>query len=296
MGTVQAGKKIRVFKRISEVFDTANQELHDSFNHHPDLVGVPSGLRDLDSIVGGFLPGSLILVAGRPKSGKTALLTTISSRLALREGQGVAFFTLELSAGLLMRRMLCAEARVDTQRLDTGNLSERDYQRLNDIMERFRHADLWVDDSPAISTAELMERAYALANEVQLGMIVVDYLQLLPGNDSQSRHEEVAGFARTLKELARELNVPVIAASQVRQEVENRINKRPGLGDLRESGALAEVADLVVSIYRDEMHDPLSEAQGIAELNVVKNRNGVEGRARMQFHGGHVRFNDLAKL
>lgn len=228
--------------------------------------------------------------------GKTSLLTTMAAHAALRGAVGVAVFTLESSALDLMRRFWSSEARVALDRLrDATELSGREIDRLTDTKARYSNAALWTHSSPTLSIGELQDRARALAAREELGLIMVDYLQLMSDDKAESRHEDVARSVRGLKQLALELNVPVVAASQVQRNVESRLNKRPLLGDLRESGAIEEVADVVIFIYRDEYYDPHSEEIGIAELHVAKQRHGGVAYEKVHFHDAHVRFNDLAR-
>lgn len=284
------------FKRSKDVLDAISRQVDHLRGNPGTLAGLSSGFRSLDMVTGGFAPGSLTIVASRPGMGKTAFLTTIAAHAALRGDVGVAVFTLESPAPDLMRRFLSAEARVDLYRLrNATELSERDLRRLSDTKERLSNAALWIHSSPTLSIGELQDRARALAAKEELGLIMVDYLQLMSDDKAESRHEDVARSVRGLKRLALELNVPVVAASQVQRNIESRPNKRPMLGDLRESGAIEEVADVIIFIYRDEYYDPHSEEHGIAELNVVKQRHGPDAYEKVQFHGAHVRFNNLSR-
>jgi replicative DNA helicase len=230
----------------------------------------------------------------------TALALTIGQNAALRDGQTIGVFSLEMSAVQLVTRMLCSEARVDMSRVRNGQLSERDFQRLADTAGRMSEAKIFIDDNADMSVMELRSRARRLMAEHGLGLIIIDYLQLMSGSNKgasggENRQQEISTISRGLKALARELDVPVLVLSQLSRAVESRPNKRPMLSDLRESGAIEQDADLVMFIYRDEYYDPQSEKQGIAEVIIGKQRNGPVGTVELQFHNAHVRFNDLAK-
>jgi replicative DNA helicase len=254
-----------------------------------------TGFRALDEIIGGLGRGSLNVIAARPSMGKTALALTIALNVA-RRGQAVAIFSLEMPAVQLVTRMLCSEARIDMSRLRQGQLLDRELSRLADAAGRIGEARLLIDDTSSLTLMELRARARRLHSEHRLGLIVVDYLQLLSGSLSgENRQQEIAAISRGLKGLARELGVAVIALSQLSRAVEARPNKRPMLSDLRESGAIEQDSDLVLFIYRDEYYNPHSEQAGIAEVIVGKQRNGPTGTAELQFHAAHVRFNDLAR-
>jgi replicative DNA helicase len=254
-----------------------------------------TGFRALDEIIGGLGRGSLNVIAARPSMGKTALALSIALNVA-RRGQAVAIFSLEMPAVQLVTRMLCSEARIDMSRLRQGQLLDRELSRLADAAGRIGEARLLIDDTSSLTLMELRARARRLHSEHRLGLIVVDYLQLLSGSLSgENRQQEIAAISRGLKGLARELGVAVIALSQLSRAVEARPNKRPMLSDLRESGAIEQDSDLVLFIYRDEYYNPHSEQAGIAEVIVGKQRNGPTGTAELQFHAAHVRFNDLAR-
>lgn len=277
------------FKRPSDLLDG----FIDVYIDRPtQLSGLPSGLSDLDGITGGFEPGTLTFLAGRPSSGKTAFLRNLVEYATLRLNKGVAVFTLETSAGQFMRRLVASCARVDLDALRVEE-NQRAVQRLSDCRAELQDARLWIDGSPSLSIGDLLSRAHELADREKLDLVVLDYLQLLSDEDAESRHEDVARSVRGLKQLALELEVPVVAASQVQRVVENRVNKRPVLSDLRESGALEEVADLVIFIYRDEMYDPHTDRPGTAEMIVAKNRNGRQASTIVTFVEPHGRFANL---
>ena len=204
-----------------------------------------------------------------------------------------------MSAVQLVMRMLCSEARVDMSRVRNGQLSDRDFQRLADTAGKMSEAKIFIDDAAEMTVMELRSRARRLMAEHQLGLVIIDYLQLMQGSSrgggGENRQQEISNISRGLKALARELDIPVLVLSQLSRAVESRPNKRPMLSDLRESGAIEQDADLVMFIYRDEYYDPHSEKQGVAEIILGKQRNGPVGTVELQFHNAHVRFNDLAK-
>ncbi|AEB10847.1 replicative DNA helicase [Marinithermus hydrothermalis] len=303
-----AGKKILEVsvQGPQHEFQTMKELVHETFEHinllyeHQGLPsGVATGFRDLDEMIGGLTPGSLNIIAARPSMGKTAFALTIAQNVALRGEQPVAIFSLEMPAIQLVTRMLCSEARIDMNRLRQGQLSDRDFARLVDVAGRLAEAPIYIDDTPDMTLMELRARARRLMSQHKLGLIVIDYLQLMSGGQTgrngENRQQEIAAISRGLKGLARELNVPVIALSQLSRAVEQRPNKRPMLSDLRESGSIEQDADLVVFIYRDDYYNPHSEKAGIAEIIIGKQRNGPTGTVELQFHAAHVRFNDLAK-
>ncbi len=304
----KAGQKILEVQRDGSRRDFAamNELVHQTFEHIHRLyenqgapTGVRTGFRELDRMIGGLEPGSLTIIAARPSMGKTSLALTIAQHAALKENVPVGIFSLEMPAIQLVTRIITAEARIDMNRLRQGQLSERDFQRLVDVAGRISEAPIYIDDTPDLTLLELRARARRLAAQYQLGLIVVDYLQLMSGAagsvKSENRQQEIAAISRGLKGLARELDLPVVALSQLSRAVESRPNKRPMLSDLRESGSIEQDADLVLFIYRDEYYNPHSEKAGIAEIIVGKQRNGPTGTVELQFHAAHVRFNDLAR-
>ena len=277
---------------VVETFDHINELLS-----NPDPVsGLATGFKELDLLTAGLQPSSLNVLAARPAMGKTAFALSIGLNVALRSKQTVGIFNLEMSAVQLVTRMLCSEARVDMSRVRNGQLSERDFQRLADTAGKLSEAKMFIDDNADLNIMELRARCRRLMAEHGLGLVIIDYLQLMgSGSGNENRQQEISTISRGLKLLARELDVPVMVLSQLSRAVESRPNKRPMLSDLRESGAIEQDADLVMFIYRDEYYDQQSEKQGIAEIIIGKQRNGPVGTVELQFHNAHVRFNDLAK-
>jgi replicative DNA helicase len=269
------------------------------FQNKGEVAGVRTGFKELDQLIGTLSPGSLNIIAARPAMGKTAFALTIAQNAALKEGVGVGIYSLEMPAAQLTLRMMCSEARIDMNRVRLGQLTDRDFSRLVDVASRLSEAPIYIDDTPDLTLMELRARARRLVSQNQVGLIIIDYLQLMSGPGSgksgENRQQEIAAISRGLKALARELGVPIIALSQLSRAVEARPNKRPMLSDLRESGSIEQDADLVMFIYRDEYYNPHSEKAGIAEIIVGKQRNGPTGTVELQFHASHVRFNDLAR-
>ncbi len=279
---------------VTETFADINER----FANPNPVSGLRTGFRELDMMTAGLQPSSLNVLAARPSMGKTAFALTIGLNAALRENVPVGIFSLEMSAVQLVTRMLCSEARVDMSRVRNGQLSERDFQRLADTAGRMSDAKVFIDDNADLTVMELRSRARRLMAEHGMGLLIIDYLQLMSASgrsQSENRQQEISAISRGLKALARELDVPVLVLSQLSRAVEARPNKRPMLSDLRESGAIEQDADLVMFIYRDEYYDPHSEKHGIAEVIIGKQRNGPTGQLELQFHNAHVRFNDLAR-
>jgi replicative DNA helicase len=268
----------------------------ESFQQSREAVtGVPSHFTDLDKLTAGFQRSDLIIIAARPSMGKTALALNIARNAALDSGVPVGFFSLEMSKEQLAMRLLCAEARVDSQKIRTGFLSQQECARMLTAAGFFMEATLYIDDTPAISNLELRAKARRMMADRGLGMIVVDYLQLMRGReDAERRDLEISEISRSLKALAKELNIPVIALSQLNRKVEERHDKRPLLSDLRESGAIEQDADVIAFIYRDEVYNSDSKDKGIAEVLIRKQRNGPTGDVRLAYINSYTRFENLA--
>jgi replicative DNA helicase len=257
---------------------------------------VPSGFRDIDRLTGGFQPGNLIIVAARPSMGKSALGLGMASNLGVRAQIPVALFTLEMSKSEVTQRLMCSEAKVESNRLRTGKLAVDDWPRLTAACDKLAKAPIYVDDTGSITMMEIRAKARRLkTQEPTLGLIIVDYLQLMTtGASVENRVQEVSQISRQLKVLARDLDVPVLAMSQLSRAVEQRHDKRPILSDLRESGAIEQDADLVFFIYRDEYYNEESDQQGLAEVICAKHRNGPTGSEKLSFLKRYAKFADLA--
>jgi replicative DNA helicase len=274
------------FERITQLYEAG-----------VEITGIPSGYRELDLLTSGFQPGNLIILAARPSMGKSALGLCIAANLGVRVGTPVALFTLEMSKSEVTQRMMCSEAKVESQRLRTGRLAPDDWPRLTAACDRLMKAPIYVDDSGSTTIMELRSKARRLkSREPNLGLIVVDYLQLMTsGANAENRVQEVSQISRALKVLARELEVPILAMSQLSRAVEQRHDKRPLLSDLRESGSLEQDSDLVFFVYRDEYYlGDESDQQGIAEVILAKHRNGPTGMVKLSFLRRYAKFADLA--
>lgn len=273
----------RVVERIDELFS------RDGSN---DITGVPTGMMDLDRMTSGLQQGDLIIVAGRPSMGKTAFSVNIGENVAIESGLPVAIFSMEMGGAQLAMRMLGSVGRIDQQRLKTGRLNEDDWPKLTHAIQKMNDAQIYIDETPALSSIELRSRSRRLARKCgQLGLIIVDYLQLMSANSpGENRATEISEISRNLKSLAKELNCPVIALSQLNRSLEQRPNRRPVMSDLRESGAIEQDADLILFIYRDEVYNPDSPDKGTAEIIIGKQRNGPIGHVRMTFLGQFTKF------
>jgi replicative DNA helicase len=256
------------------------------------IIGVPSGFYDLDRLTSGFKPSDLIIVAGRPAMGKTSWATSVALHAAVQSQVPVAIFSLEMSKEQLVERLLCQQGRIDSQRLHRGLLSDAEYGRLVDAIGRLENAPIYIDESPVLDELSLLLKARQAKMQVGIGMVVVDYLQLMRGKGGKddNRVQEVSSISRTLKALARELKIPVIALSQLSRGPEARPNKRPMLSDLRESGSIEQDADMVIFLYRDEYYNPETTEPGVAEVIVAKHRNGPTDTVKLIFRKDQTLF------
>src|SRR5438093_3451354 len=285
------------FSHIEELLKDSFERITALFEAGADVTGVPSGFRDLDRLTSGFQAGNLIIIAARPSMGKSALGLCIAANLAVRHDTPVALFTLEMSKTEVTQRLMCSEAKVESQRLRTGKLAAEDWPRLTAACDKLAKAPIYVDDTGSITMMEIRSKARRLkSRHPNLGLLVVDYLQLMTsGSNAENRVQEVSQISRSLKILARDLEVPIIAISQLSRAVEQRHDKRPILSDLRESGSIEQDADLVFFIYRDEYYNPEeTDQQGLAELHLSKHRNGPTGVVKLSFLKRFAKFADLA--
>lgn len=270
----------------------------DALYHNGDAItGLATGLSDLDEMTSGLQPSDLIIVAGRPSMGKTTLVMNMAEHAAIKASKPVLVFSMEMPADSLAMRMMSSLGRIDQHRIRTGKLDDNDWPRVTSAVHMLSEAPLFIDDTPALSPGEMRARSRRLAKEQgSLGLIVVDYLQLMkvPGFNADNRTAEISEISRSLKSLAKELQVPVIALSQLNRSLEQRADKRPVMSDLRESGAIEQDADLICFIYRDEVYNEDSPDKGTAEIIVAKQRNGPIGKVRVAFLGKYTRFEDLA--
>jgi replicative DNA helicase len=295
-----AENRIRVgFVPLRDLVQSSFSTIERLQEHKGLVTGVPSGFVDLDEMTSGFQPADLIIVAGRPSMGKTSLVLNIAAHVGVHAGTTVGIFSLEMSKEQLFLRLLTAEARIDAHRFRTGYLSERDYGRLSQALGTLADARVFIDDTAAIGVLEMRAKARRLAAEHGLQLLVVDYIQLMQGRGRfENRQQELASISRALKQLAKELNVPIVALSQLSRAPESRSDRRPQLADLRESGALEQDADVVLFLYRAELYDKdetRPEDLGIAELIVGKQRNGPTGTVRLTFIKEYTRFENLAR-
>jgi len=263
-----------------------------------DVTGIPTGFDDLDKMTSGFQGGDLIIVAGRPSMGKTAFSINIAENVALDTGLPVAIFSMEMSSTQLAMRMIGSVGRLDQHKMRTGRLEDEDWERLAAALGKLNEAPIFIDEGAGLSSFDVRARARRLHRQCgKLGLIVVDYLQLMAapaGRQGENRATEISEISRSLKALAKELDVPVVALSQLNRSVEQRPDKRPVMSDLRESGAIEQDADLILFIYRDEVYNSDSADKGTAEIIIAKQRNGPIGRVRLTFLGAHTRFENHA--
>jgi len=289
-------------RRISKSLVPIREVIKDYYDRieflveHPDeTLGVPTGFADLDRLLGGLQPSDLIIIAARPGVGKSSLATTIAGNAALKSNSVVAIFTLEMSAEQLVQRMISSHTGIDSQRLRLGRLEDGEWVQFTRVSGTLSEAAIFIDDSPSPSPMEIRTKARRLAAEYDLDLIVVDYLQLMQAGErrSENRVQEISYISRALKALARELNVPVLALSQLSRAVEARQDKKPQLSDLRESGSIEQDADIVMFIYRDEMYDENSERANIADIIVAKHRNGPTDTISLRFEPSLTKFADL---
>jgi replicative DNA helicase len=283
------------FRSIHDLLDTELEKLHRLSQDQTSLTGVRSGYTKLDELTGGFQDGNLVVIAARPSMGKSALVTNIAENAAIQHGVGVALFSLEMSEAELAQRFIASQANIKGEELRKGRVDERRWPKILQACQRLSDAPLYIDDSSGTGLLEVRAKARRLASQQDLGLIIVDYLQLMHADERvESRVEQVSQMSRGLKLLARELDVPVIALSQLNRSVEARTDKRPILSDLRESGAIEQDSDLVMFIYRDEYYNPEeTEEPGIAELIIAKHRNGPIDRVKLVFRSEFPKFMNL---
>ena len=284
--------------KIKDIVKSAMARIEELYDTKDAFTGLPTGFTDFDKMTSGLQPSDLIIVAARPSMGKSSLVLNIAEHVALDGGKSVAFFSLEMSKEQLVQRLLCSQARIDASRLRIGQLQESEWPNLVSAADKLSAAKIMLDDTPGMTALEMRSKARRWKNENGLDLIIVDYLQLMQGSSkraSDNRQQEMSDISRSLKGLARELNVPVIALSQLSRSVEQRTSKRPMLSDLRESGALEQDADIVCFIYRDDYYNQDTEQKNVAELIVAKHRNGPVGTVPLYFRKDITRFEDLSR-
>ncbi len=290
---VSQHRTARDFVGIGEVLETFFDKLDTIQQHRGDVVGVPTGFSDLDKLTGGLQRSDLVILAARPSVGKSSLQLGIAHNAAVRHGKTVGIFSLEMSAEQLVQRLLAMETGVDSHRLRLGFIDDSEWDQISRAFGRLAEANIFIDDTPGISSMELRSKSRRLLAERGLDLVIVDYLQLLQGRRSENRVQEISEISRSLKGLARELNIPVLALSQLSRAVESRTDHRPMLSDLRESGSIEQDADIVMFIYREEIYDRETEKKGIAEVIVAKHRNGPTDTVNLRFFERTARFADL---
>lgn len=286
------------FEHIRDILDAYYDKLDHLHNHRGDVVGIPTGFTDLDKMTGGLQRSDLVILAARPSVGKTALALSLAHNSAVRFGASLAIFSLEMSKEQLAQRLLSMDAGVDQQRLRTGYISDADdeWTRISMSIGRLSESSIYIDDTPGISLIEMRSKARRLKAEHNFDVLILDYLQLMQGTGTKgdgNRQQEISEISRGLKGLARELDVPVLALSQLSRAVESRTSKVPQLSDLRESGSIEQDADIVMFIYRDEIYNPETDRPNIADIIVAKHRNGPVGTVSLYFQPSQTRFRDL---
>lgn len=288
-----SGEFVEIKDVLVEAFDKIEMLQHSA----GDVTGIPTGFTELDRITAGFQKNDLIIVAARPSVGKTAFALNMSQNIATKTDENVAIFSLEMGADQLVMRMLCAEGNIDAQRLRTGKLEDEDWQRLTMAMGSLSKAGIYIDDTPGIKVKEIRSKCRKLKQDRGLGMIMIDYMQLIQGDarSGEGRQQEVSEISRELKGLARELEVPVIALSQLSRGVESRQDKRPMMSDIRESGSIEQDADVIAFLYRDDYYDQESEAKDIIEIIIAKQRNGPVGTVELAFVKEYNKFVNLER-
>ena len=280
------------FKHVKDVLVETFDNIEQLVNREGDITGIATGFTDLDRMTAGFQRNDLIIVAARPSVGKTAFALNVAQSIAVKERENVAIFSLEMGAEQLVMRMLCAEGNIDAQVLRTGQLQDADWEKLMMAMGSLSNAGIFIDDTPGVRINEIRAKCRRLAQEHGLGMILIDYLQLIQGSGKpgENRQQEVSEISRSLKGLARELKVPVIALSQLSRGVEQRQDKRPMMSDLRESGSIEQDADIVAFLYRDDYYDKESESKNMIEIIIAKQRNGPTGTVTLAFRKEYNKF------
>jgi replicative DNA helicase len=292
---VAQGRVTEDYHSLRDVLTGTLEAIERLHEDHREITGVPTGFPDLDRLTSGLQPANLVIVAARPAVGKSTLGLDVARHAAVKAGVPTVVFSLEMSKTELVQRLMCAECTVDMQRLRTGRMEESDWTRLTRSLGKLADAPLFIDDSPGTTMMEIRAKCRRLKQRHGLGLVVVDYLQLMqPSKRFENRQQEVSEISRSLKLLAKELEVPVIAISQLSRQTEARSDRRPMLSDLRESGALEQDSDVVLFIYRDELYDPESPRKGEADLILAKHRNGPTDTVTVTFQGQYSRFAPMA--
>ena len=285
------------YSSIKDILVDSFTQLEQLYNQKQHITGVPTGFADLDFITAGLHKSDLVIVAARPAMGKSAFALNIATNAAVRNNTPVAIFSLEMSKEQMTNRILCSEAMVDSNKVRTGKVEDDDWQKLAEASGNLSQAQIFIDDTPGISVMEIRAKCRKMKLEKNIGMVVIDYIQLVQGSNRKggSREQEISELSRSLKILAKEINVPVIALSQLSRSVEQRPDHRPMLSDLRESGAIEQDADIVMFLYRDDYYNPDTEKKNIAEVILAKHRAGSTGTVELLWLGSYTKFANLDK-
>jgi len=281
------------FEPMNAVLERGFLEIERLFNNKGETTGVPSGFKDLDDKTSGFQRGDMVLIAARPSMGKTTFVLNLAQHAALRSGKKVAIFSLEMSKEQLAYKLLCAEANVDMLKLRTGNLDDKDWENIARASGPLASAGIYIDDTAGISIMEMRSKCRRLKMEHGIDMIIIDYLQLMSGSNPENRQQEVSEISRSIKAIAKEMQCPVLALSQLSRAPEQRADHRPMLSDLRESGSIEQDADLVMFLYRDEYYNKETEDKNMAECIIAKQRNGPVGTVKLAWLGQYSKFGNL---
>ena len=295
----ESGKRDNIgFEDIQHLLPKVIQDVEKRMENGSDVTGVATGFTDLDKMTSGLQPGDLVIIAGRPSMGKTSLALNMAENVAIDSKLPVAVFSMEMASSQLTTRLIGSVGKVDQHKMRTGQLDDDDWEKLTDSLGQLNDAPIHIDEGSALNSFEVRARARRLQRQAgQLGLIVIDYIQLMSapgGRQGENRATEISEISRSLKALAKELNVPVVALSQLNRSLEQRPDKRPVMSDLRESGAIEQDADVILFIYRDEVYNPESADKGLAEIIVAKQRNGPIGRVKLAFLGQYTRFENYA--
>lgn len=284
------------FKNIAEVMEESRSIIQKMYDTKKMITGTGTGFTGIDEMLSGLHDSELAIIAARPSMGKTAFALNIANHIILKEKKPVLFFSIEMPASQLGIRMLCIDSMIDSQLVRTGHISSDELKKLFQSISKLEKSSFYIDDTPAINIFEIRAKARRMAQKEKLGLIIVDYLQLITSLSKTERHLQIAEISRSLKQIARELSVPVVALSQLSRAVESRTDQRPQLSDLRESGAIEQDADVVMFIYREEKVKKDSEKKGIAEIIVSKQRNGPTGAVELKFWEKYTKFSNLDKI
>jgi len=295
----ESGKRDNIgFSDIQHLLPQVVESVEQRMQNASDVTGMPTGFNDLDKMTSGLQPSDLIIIAGRPSMGKTSLALNMAEHVAIEKKMPVAVFSMEMASMQLTTRLIGSVGRVDQHKMRTGQLDDDDWEKLTDSLGQLNEAPIHIDEGSALNTFEVRARARRLQRQVgQLGLVVIDYIQLMSapiGKQTENRATEISEISRSLKSLAKELHVPVVALSQLNRSVEQRVDKRPVMSDLRESGAIEQDADVIMFIYRDEVYNPESPDKGLAEILLAKQRNGPVGMVKLTFLGQYTRFENYA--